>query len=49
MRLTQYTDYSLRVLLYLAHKKDEMVTINELADFYKISRNQTRVCPYMEI
>jgi len=39
MRLTQYTDYSLRVLLYLAHKKDEMVTINELADFYKISRN----------
>ena len=39
MRLTQYTDYSLRVLLYLAHKKDEMVTISELADFYKISRN----------
>jgi Rrf2 family nitric oxide-sensitive transcriptional repressor len=39
MRLTQYTDYSLRVLLYLAQQKDEMVTITELADFYKISRN----------
>lgn len=39
MRLTLYTDYSLRVLLYLAFKKDQMVTITELADFYKISRN----------
>ena len=39
MRLTLYTDYSLRVLLYLANKEDEIVTISELADFYKISRN----------
>jgi len=39
MRLTLYTDYSLRVLLYLAYKKDQMVTISELADFYKVSRN----------
>lgn len=39
MRLTLYTDYSLRVLIYLAFKKDETVTISELADFYKISRN----------
>lgn len=39
MRLTLYTDYSLRVLLYLACKKDQMVTITELADFYQISRN----------
>lgn len=39
MRLTLYTDYSLRVLIYLAYKKDQMVTISELADFYKISRN----------
>jgi Rrf2 family nitric oxide-sensitive transcriptional repressor len=39
MRLTLYTDYSLRVLLYLASRKDELVTISELADFYKISRN----------
>lgn len=39
MRLTQYTDYSLRVLIYLGFKKDETVTISELADFYQISRN----------
>jgi len=39
MRLTLYTDYSLRVLLYLASKEDEIATITELADFYKISRN----------
>jgi Rrf2 family transcriptional regulator, nitric oxide-sensitive transcriptional repressor len=39
MRLTLYTDYSLRVLLYLASHKDQTVTITELADFYKISRN----------
>ncbi len=39
MRLTLYTDYSLRVLLYLAYNKDKTVTISELADFYKVSRN----------
>lgn len=39
MRLTLYTDYSLRVLLYLASREDDLVTISELADFYKISRN----------
>lgn len=39
MRLTLYTDYSLRVLLYLSGREDEIVTITELADFYKISRN----------
>jgi Rrf2 family transcriptional regulator, nitric oxide-sensitive transcriptional repressor len=39
MRLTLYTDYSLRVLLYLAYNKDKTVTITELADFYRISRN----------
>ncbi len=39
MRLTLYTDYSLRVLIYLALEKDQLVTITELADFYKISRN----------
>ncbi|MES1981761.1 MAG: Rrf2 family transcriptional regulator [Pseudomonadota bacterium] len=34
-----YTDYSLRVLLYLAARPEHAVTIGELADFYKISRN----------
>jgi Rrf2 family nitric oxide-sensitive transcriptional repressor len=39
MRLTLYTDFSLRVLLYLANKPEQLVTITELADFYKVSRN----------
>jgi len=39
MRLTRYTDYSLRVLLYLNYKKGEPATISEMAEFYKISRN----------
>lgn len=40
MRLTNYTDYSLRVLIYLALKKDfELCTIKEIADTYQISKN----------
>jgi Rrf2 family nitric oxide-sensitive transcriptional repressor len=40
MQLTQYTDYSLRVLIYLSQKKHgELATITEIADFYAISRN----------
>lgn len=39
MKLTLYTDYSLRVLLYLAYKNEQLTTITELADFYRISRN----------
>jgi Rrf2 family transcriptional regulator, nitric oxide-sensitive transcriptional repressor len=39
VRLTLYTDYSLRVLVYLARRENESVTITEVADFFKISRN----------
>lgn len=40
MQLTQYTDYSLRVLIYLSQKKQgELATISEVAEFYGISRN----------
>lgn len=39
MQLTHYTDYSLRVLVYLTLKHDTSVTISEIADYYKISRN----------
>lgn len=40
MQLTQYTDYSLRVLIYLSQKKQgELATITEIAGFYGISRN----------
>jgi Rrf2 family nitric oxide-sensitive transcriptional repressor len=39
VRLTLYTDYSLRVLLYLASKPEATAKISELAEFYNISRN----------
>ena len=39
MQLTQYTDYSLRVLIYLALHADRRVTISEISDAYDISRN----------
>ena len=39
MRLTDYTDYTLRVLIYCASNPDRLVTISEVADAYSISRN----------
>ncbi|GIN23224.1 MAG TPA: Rrf2 family transcriptional regulator [Bacillus bacterium] len=40
MKLTNYTDYSLRVLIYLALKKPgELANITEIAEAYSISRN----------
>lgn len=39
MRLTQYTDYSLRVLIYLAVHADRRCSIREIADSYGISKN----------
>jgi Rrf2 family nitric oxide-sensitive transcriptional repressor len=39
MRLTYYSDYSLRVLMYLATNRDHLVTIQEIADAYGISKN----------
>lgn len=39
MRLTTYSDYSLRLLMQLAIRKDKLTTIQEVADTYGISRN----------
>ncbi|KAB7670699.1 RrF2 family transcriptional regulator [Bacillus sp. B1-b2] len=40
MRLTNYSDYSLRVLIYLATKSDDkLVNIKEVAEVYNISKN----------
>lgn len=39
MQLTLYTDYSLRVLIFLGLKKDGLSTISEIAESYDISRN----------
>jgi Rrf2 family nitric oxide-sensitive transcriptional repressor len=39
MRLTSYTDYTLRTLLHLGQNRDRLVTIQEIADLHSISRN----------
>ena len=39
MRLTRFTDYSLRVLIYLGLKDNGRVTIREISEAYGISRN----------
>ncbi len=39
MQCTRFTDYALRVLLYVAHRPDEWVTIRQISEAYGISRN----------
>lgn len=39
MQLTQFSDYSLRTLIYLGLRPDELVTIEEIAGAYGISES----------
>jgi len=39
MRLTTFTDYCLRVLMFVGAKDDSLATIDEIAGSYAISRN----------
>jgi Rrf2 family nitric oxide-sensitive transcriptional repressor len=39
MRLTRFTDYSLRVLIYLGQNNDSRVTIHQISEAYDISKN----------
>jgi len=39
MHLKRYTDYSLRVLVYLGLHPDRLVTISEIANAFNISKN----------
>lgn len=39
MRFTRYTDYALRVLMFLGLKGAELATIREIAEAYNISEN----------
>lgn len=39
MHITKYTDYSIRVLIYLAVQGNELCTINDIAKSYGISKN----------
>ena len=42
MRLTQHTDYGLRLLMYVALKNGQRCTIREAAESFAISRNHLR-------
>ena len=39
MQLTFYSDYSLRVLIYLGLRREKVATIADIAHTYRISRN----------
>jgi len=39
MRLTQHTDYALRVLIYLGLRPNELSTIRQISESYGISKN----------
>ena len=39
MRLSEYTDYTLRVLMYCAAHRQRLVTIGELAEHHGLSKN----------
>ncbi|MBT6032369.1 MAG: Rrf2 family transcriptional regulator [Kordiimonadaceae bacterium] len=39
MRLTSFTDYSVRVLIYVSQKNGDLASIREVSEAYDISRN----------
>lgn len=39
MRLSEYTDYTLRVLMYCAAHRERLVTIAELTEHHRLSKN----------
>src|SRR3569833_640355 len=39
MRLTRYTDYAMRVLLYLGARPERLCSIAEIAGAYRVSQN----------
>jgi Rrf2 family transcriptional regulator, nitric oxide-sensitive transcriptional repressor len=39
MRLTSYTDYALRTLMYLALNREQLVTIADIAQAHNIAKN----------
>ncbi|MBI1822030.1 MAG: Rrf2 family transcriptional regulator [Nitrospirae bacterium] len=48
MELTQFTDYSLRVLIFLGRSENRISTIREIADYYQISENHLmKIIPHL--
>ncbi|MCW8907781.1 MAG: Rrf2 family transcriptional regulator [Sedimenticola sp.] len=48
MRLTTFTDYTIRVLIYLGLHTDRLTTAAELAERYQVSRNHlTKVVHFL--
>ncbi|MDF7800107.1 Rrf2 family transcriptional regulator [Pontiellaceae bacterium B1224] len=41
MHLKQHTDYALRILMYVARKRETQVSSREISDFYSISYSHT--------
>ena len=39
MELTAFTDYSLRLLIYLGQNPNSLASIDEVAEYYKVSRH----------
>lgn len=39
MELTAFTDYSLRLLIYLGREPDKLASIDMVADYYQVSRH----------
>jgi len=39
MRLTRYTDYAIRVMIYLGYREGHLCSIREIADAFSISQN----------
>lgn len=39
MQLTNFTDYGLRSLMYLANQKNKVCNVKEISEYYGISRN----------
>lgn len=39
MRLTAFTDYTLRTLMYLATHRDRLATVQEIVELHNISKN----------
>jgi Rrf2 family nitric oxide-sensitive transcriptional repressor len=46
MRLTVYTDYSLRMLTYVALRREALATIQDVAEAYGISKNHLMKVAY---